>query len=277
MRLERLPHVLRQRTRPRRFHLYIVGLGGAGTTTLTEIFGHYRSAHEVDRRHMLPITSAQRLGELSPARRRWEMRRRNLRFGLEVDSAGFLNLFVPELARMYPRARFVVLLRDCFTWMDTRIEKWLRSGETLTDLSDWAGPHRFLDWGVQFAVPPTPDDAPLVDRGLPPVGSLAKRWGETYAQVLASAPPDRTLVLRTEDIDTSLARLATFAGVDVSTLRAGVRRNSVRDREHLFAHVAHDHIVREAERYCAPVMQEFWGPDWRVLAHRVPGWDTVTP
>jgi hypothetical protein len=268
---------LRERSRPRRFQLYVVGLGGTGTTTLTDIFGHYRSAHEVDGRRMPPIASAARMGTLSPRRRHWEMRRRNLRFGLEVDSAAFLTLFVPELARMYPRARFVVLVRDCFTWMDTRIEKWLRNGETLTDLSDWAGPYRWADYGVKFAVEPTPDDAPLVHRGLPSVGSLAKRWGAAYEGVLACSPPDRTLVVRTEDLDTSLERLAEFAGVDVATLRAGVRRNSVATREHLFSRLAHDHVVREAERYCAPVMEEFWGPDWRALAHRVPGWDAVTP
>jgi hypothetical protein len=226
---------------------------------------------------MVPVASAARMGTLSPRRRRWEMRRRNLRFGLEMDSAAFLTLFVPELAAMYPRARFVVLLRDCFTWMDTRVEKWLRSGETLTDLSDWAGPYRWSDWGVRYAVAPTADDAPLVERGLPPVGTLARRWGETYTQVLTDAPPDRTLVLRTQDLDSSIVRLAEFVGVDASTLTAGVHRNRVEERQHLFSRLDHDHIIREAERYCAPVMEQLWGPDWRTLVHRVPGWDTVTP
>jgi len=277
VRLESLPRELRERSHRRRLQLYVVGLGGTGTTTMCDIFEHYRAAHEVDRRRMLPITNAERMGRLSPARRRWELRRRNVRFRLEVDSAAFLTLFVPELARMYPRARFVVLLRDCFTWMDTRIEKWLRSGETLTDLTDWAGPYRWDDYGVKWAVTPSPEDGPLVERGLPPVGSLAKRWGETHADLLAVAPRDRTLVLRTEDIDTSLERLAEFCGVDVSTLTPGVHRNALASRERLLARVSRDHVVREAERHCTPVMEQYWGPDWRTLVHRTPGRDTVTP
>jgi hypothetical protein len=268
---------VRTRSHRRRLHLYVVGLGGSGTTTLTDVFGHYRSSHEVDRRRIVPITTAARAGELSATRRWWELRRRNVRFGFEVDSAGFLTPFVADLARLYPRARFVVLVRDCFTWMDWRVRKWLHHGLTPTNLSDWAGQHRAAEWSVYFAVPPAPEDAPLMERGLAPVGSMAKRWGETLADVLAAAPAERTLVLRTEDIDTSFEQLAAFCGVDVSTLVRGLHRNAVPRREHLLAQISHDHILREAERYCAPVMEQYWGPDWRTLAHRVPGWDVVSP
>jgi hypothetical protein len=272
------PQRVRRRARRRRLQVYVVGLGGTGTTTLCDIFEHYRAAHEVDRRRMLPIANAARTGRLSPARRRWELRRRNLRFGLEVDSAAFLTLFVPDLARMYPRARFVVSVRDCFTWMDTRVEKWLRSGERIDpNATDWAAPYRWSDYGVTWAVTQSPEDAPLVERDLPPIGSLAKRWAQTYADVLRSSPPDRTLVMRTEDIDTSLERLAEFCGVDGSTLTPGVHRNAAPSRERLLSQLSRDHVLHEVERYCAPLMEQFWGPEWRTLVHRVPGWDTVTP
>ena len=33
--------------------------------------------------------------------------------------------------------------------------------------------------------------------------------------------------------------------------------------------VCTDHVLAEAERWCAPLMRELWGPDWRTLVNRV--------
>jgi hypothetical protein len=273
VKLQTLPGQLRARAHGRRLRVYVVGLGGSGTTTVAHAFDHYRSYHEVDSKRMVRLSTAAELGELSRARRRWEMRRRNARFGLEVDSAPFLTPFVPELADLYPRAHFVVLVRDCFTWMDTRIEKWLRMN---AKRAHFRPPHRWAEYS-KYAVAPSPEDWPLIEHDLPPVGNVANRWAAGLSAVLSIAPPDRTLVLRTEDIDTSMPTLAEFCGIDVSTLRSGVRANVVSDRRRLLSRLNQEHVVGEAERYCAPLMEEFWGADWRTLVHRVPGWDTVTP
>ena len=267
---------MRKRARRRRLRLYVVGLGGSGTTSLTYIFGNYRSAHECEPGRMVPLTNAARYGDMTPARRRWEMRRRSLRFGLEVDSAAFLSPFVPELAELYPRARFVVMIRDCFSWMDTRLEKWLRSGVNLTTTDDLRAQFRWTEYGVVYAVAPSPEDAPLVDRDLPPVGTLAKRWAAAVSDVLTTAPPDRTLVVRTEDIDTSIERLAQLCSVDASTLVRGVHRNAAPRRERLLSQVSREHVLHQAEQWCAPLMEQFWGPEWRMLVDRVSGWDAPT-
>jgi hypothetical protein len=245
--------------------LYVVGLGKTGTTTMRSIFGHYRAAHEMDRLHFVPVSTRALNGTLSPAQARWEMRRRSIRFGLEVDSAAFLTPFAPQLRDMYPRAQFLVLVRDCFSWIDSWAEHWVRHVTTGTP---WEA-HRAALYAGADAPAATPDDRPLTERGLPPVGALLHRWGTTYSTLRIEAPPERTLVVRTEDIDTAHERIAAFCRVKPNTLAVSVRENVAPRREGILRDVPTDHLLAEAERYCAPVMSALWGPEWHSLIARV--------
>lgn len=239
-------------------------MGRSGTTTLRWVFGQYRAGHEYDCARVVPLAAQAWNGMVGPSRARWEMRRRALRFGLEVDSAGFLTPFVPQLRDLYPRAQFVVLIRDCFSWLESRVDHW-----------DWArDPTREPYWSAyqdamfasSAAPPATAADAPLVDRGIPPVGAFLQRWASTYSGLLAAAPADRTLVLRTEAIDDARDALAAFCRVDRSTLEVPGRVNTSQQRKGIVGDVAVDHVRAEADRFCAPVMDQFWGPDWRAFA-----------
>jgi hypothetical protein len=180
--------------------------------------------------------------------------------------------FVPTLAELRPDARFVVLIRDCFSWMDSLLEHWTRVAR---DVPGEAG----------LVVPgaPTNDWATVSSQlraGRPSAGlaaTLVKTWAETYTRLLAEVPGDRTLVVRTEDIHASGPRLGALCGVDPATLRMDARRNVAPGRRGVLAALPQDIVVREAERWCAPLSEEYWGPEWRALATRVPAWARADP
>src|SRR6188472_2082412 len=102
-------------------HVYGVGVGKSGSTSMARMFDQYRSAHEVDAKRLLPIGEAILHGDLAVDSRRVraELRRRNWRFQLDVDSAPFLNPLTPMLVELFDDARFVLVLRDCFSWLDS--------------------------------------------------------------------------------------------------------------------------------------------------------------
>src|SRR5206468_1796738 len=118
--VRRLPGHLR----PRRLRIYGIGLGKSGTTTLARMFDNYRAGHEVDAARLLPLATAVLNDEIAQDSRRVrrELRRRSVRFHLDVDSAPFLTPFAPILAGLFPDAQFVLALRDCFSWLDSRVE-----------------------------------------------------------------------------------------------------------------------------------------------------------
>jgi hypothetical protein len=259
--VRRLPAHLRRR----RLHLHGVGIGKSGTTTLAEMFRDYRAAHELDAERFVPISAGVLTGQyaLDARRVRFELRRRQIRFRLEVDSADFLNPVAGTLAALFPGARFVLTIRDCFSWLDSSVEWRLKT----TDAGIWA-PMRDAMYGSSPAVF-APEEAPLRDAGLPPIAAYLRRWAQQNAAVLRRVPSERLLVVRTEDLSGAGDTLARFAGVPVGTVHpAHAKANT--DRTGLLAQVPRDFIGERAREHCATLMEKYWGLDWYDLRARLP-------
>jgi hypothetical protein len=214
---------------------------------------------------MLPIATQVQAGELaanSPVVRQ-ELRRRSARYRMEVDVAQFLTPFAGTLAEMHRNARFVLMVRDCFSWLDSRIEKNLRDGSEHAAL---LGPWFAALYGPDdhdFA----PEEAVLRDVGLRPVASYLRAWSAVTEGVMRAVPTDRLLVVRTEDLDTSLDRIAEFADVPASTMTPR-RSNQLGSRTGVLEQVPVDYLSARARELCTPLMERYWGPEWPQLADR---------
>jgi hypothetical protein len=230
------------------------------------MFGWYRAAHEIDRKRMQAVATRVLLGELDPgsARVRTELRRRSVRYHLEVDVAGYMSVFGATLADMYTDAMFVLLIRDCFSWLNSAVDMRIRN------LHHPSNTHAYFhakygSYGHEFAS----EEAALQQAGLVPATSWLRSWAQTNQRVLDAIPSERLLVVRTEDLDTSAEVLAHFAGVPLSTVHA-VHTNRNPSPTGLVSEVPVSFVVEQARRYCAPLMDRFWGPDWCDLATRLP-------
>ena len=227
------------------------------------MFATYRSSHECDASRMRALAAAVLRGELAAdaPRARWELRRRSVRYQLEVDGANFLTPFVATLADLHPDAKFVLTIRDCFSWLDSRLEH-LRSRPPDRDLYVAAQYARFDDG---FA----PEELVLRDAGLRPIAAYFRGWAAYNDLVLASVPKDRLLVVRTEDLDTSADVLAQFVGVPASTVRpAHANRNE--SPTGFLGQIPTSFIVERAREHCGPLMERYWGAEWCNLSARLP-------
>jgi hypothetical protein len=257
---------LREHLRPRRFRLHALGNGKSGTTSLARMFGSYRVGHEIEGMRMRALAARVMTGELDErsARVRGELRRRSVRYHLEVDVAGHMAVFAGTLARMYDDAVFVLPIRDCFSWLDSAVEQLLRfdeQGRTRDAFYD----AKYLRHCDSF----TSEEAALEQAGLMPVAAWLAGWADSNERVLGSVPPERLLVVRTEDLDDSVAALAGFAGVPAATLRP-VHANRNPARTGLLGDVPPEFVVEQARKHCGSVMERFWGPDWCDLRTRLP-------
>jgi len=257
-RIRRIPgHV-----RPRRFRLFGLGEAKTGTTSLADKFGRYRSGHEWDRGRMTPVSNARLAGRLSAADARKELRHRSWRFNLEVDCAYFLAPFAGDLVAAHDDARFVLLVRDCFSWLDSRVEYALRPAQTAAGIESMAARYGRYD------EPRRPEEAGLHDSGLFPLTAYLRYWAELSAAVVRDVPADRLCILRTEDLDDADARLAAFVGVDPSTILPAHSNHNER-RTGVLRAVADEWIVELATEHCAPLMRQLWGDDWVSLRSRL--------
>ena len=262
-RVRRLPGHLR----PRRLRVYGTGHGKSGTTSLARMFGMYRAAHEVDARRILPVATAIVDGELAAdaARVKVALRRRSRRFHLEVDSAAFLMPCTEALVGLFTDAKFVLLIRDCFSWLDSRVEWDLRHPPEAVAIFAPLRTALYRRFGDEFA----PEEAALEAAGVRPITAYLPSWTEWNQEVLRTVPADRLLVVRTEDLDHSAATLAAFADVPAATVRPA-HANHNPHRASLLARVPREFVVARVEEHCARLMETYWGAAWRDLETRIP-------
>ena len=124
--------------RPR---LYGIGMGKTGTNVLASMFAGVPAAHEPEAGDVIET-----LLDYEAGRRDWRALRnfvvdRDRRLGLAVDVSN-LNIFLVDLLlELDPQARFVLTIRDPWSWLDSIVNQYLRREPT----AQWraVADHRF--------------------------------------------------------------------------------------------------------------------------------------
>ncbi|MBI1354254.1 MAG: hypothetical protein GC160_07905 [Acidobacteria bacterium] len=242
---------------PLRLRVFGVGLPKTGTTSLAAMFaGHYRASHESGLQ-ILPAVSAHLEGELSREQVFPLLDDRIEQLRLEVDVASYLGHFVEPLAERYPEARFVVTVRRCLPWVVSLANHMV--GRPLKPGSLWKR-YRDARFG-RYDEPFAPEEEPLRELGLFPLRSLFHYWRDETERMLAEAPPDRTLVIKTAELRASGPRLSEFLAIPPETLQP-VHANRQRGDASALTLIPDDFVLERAEPICGPLMARLYGPDW---------------
>ncbi|MDX1419450.1 MAG: sulfotransferase [Rubricoccaceae bacterium] len=251
----------------RRLHVYGVGLPKTGTHSIANLFdGHYRADHEA--RAVLTMLHLLRWlrGEVSDEAAMQMLRGRDRYLDLEVEAAHFLAFPAGLLARLYPEARFVLTIRDPYTWLNSSVTQSIRTyNSTHPNRAVWLAlaDHRYGRRGFEYA----PEEAPLRGHGgVYPVRSYLDYWVWHIEHVLRSVPERRLFVLRTPEIKPRAGDLARWLGVPEETLsleQAHAFARPVKPVD-VFDVLPADFIEAEVQRQCGPLMERFF-PEIRSL------------
>jgi sulfotransferase family protein len=206
---------------PRRFHLIGVGLMKTGTTSLASLFRPFRWGYEFLLAESIERLVAWRGGRLErEGMRRWLARRAEAG-ALEMDSAAFNHYFLEILLELHPAARFVYTRRDAVSWADSFLNMALQY-DTYLEGHPWPGWPLAL--GRLMAPSFDPGQFASPEHLRPALRPLAEEllgfYARETARIEAALPPERSLVIPTDSLSTSLDTLAEFAGVPRSALNA---------------------------------------------------------
>jgi len=205
----------------RLFHLIGVGLPKTGTTSLAHLFQPFRWGDE-----FLFAESVERLLGWKAGRldrddmRRWLILRAEAG-ALELDATSFNHYFLDILVELHPAARFVYTRRDVVSWADSFLNMVLRHGAYLRG-RPW--PEWQLALGRLMAPSFEPrhfaSPAHLYLALRPLAEELLGFYARETARIEAELPPERSLVIATDGLSTSLDTIAAFAGLPRSALNA---------------------------------------------------------
>jgi Sulfotransferase domain len=178
--------------------------------------GWRRSAHEPGWQELLPLLPKVRAGELSTDRLGPFFVKRHHRLGLEFESSHLLGSFTPHLVEIFPRAQFVLLVRDCRSWIDSMINDQVN----LT-------PAQVPVWRVAYDAyfDRSNRDFPKQERilkelDLYPLRNYVAYWHSEVKAITSCVPDERLLTLRTEELSSTLPAITNFFGLPADALSA---------------------------------------------------------
>ena len=227
---EEVPAVPWVATMPaRRFHLVCVGLPRSGVVSLFTLFRNFRAAAEYAESETIRTLVDHHRGRLSDEALRAYMVRRDRESALEMDAASFLHLTGELLATLSEETRFVLPIRAPDAWFESYLGELVRVSERLRACGK-APPSWQRDYGEMLVGLFDWEEVatPEVRRARLP--DLARRflthWAQANGKMLDALPPERTLVLRTEDLGPMRGRLAAFVDQPVDALTGASHSNA---------------------------------------------------
>jgi Sulfotransferase domain len=225
----------------------------SGTHSLAGVFAReYRSAHEPDAKGQVELTCDLLEGKATRRDVRRYLRAREERLHLEVNAAGWNGLLIDELLALGRDTQFVLTVRDPRSWLDSLLNH-LKTGQ--------APPHfeRYRRLVFDTGRPHPPEEAVLAEHGFYPVAGYLGSWARRHAQVLDAVPPERLLILRTEEFGDRLDDVARFVGVPSETLDPEESHGfKARARFNLLDQIDQDHLDEQVETICTPIQRRLF-------------------
>lgn len=238
--------------KPRRLDICCCGLSKTGTHSLTGLFENYRSEHHPDAELRLQLSAAYLKGELDVARARKILGRQDRLLWLEMESSSLAGILIEPLAAACPRKKFILTIRDVYSWCDSWLDHNINSPPA--DSSPWAALDRIRLRVDDFR--PTKHDAPLTERGFPPLACFFQLWANHNSRVLQAVPSARLLTIKTREITGRIAEIAAWSGVDAATLRMDKAWLFAAPRKHrVLASLDGSYVQETAERFCGDFMR----------------------
>ena len=242
--------------RVRRARVYSVGTGKSGTHSIASMFSKtVRAAHEPEAIPLMEQFAAWKTGRLNKAQFTEWLRARDRRLALEVDSSTLNRDILDILIAEFPNARFVLTIRDCYSWCNSQVNHNIRFRQEMHPLWMEMGKWRMPPQPFQHA----PEEGVLTELGLRSLDFYFSYWSWHNTGVLEQVPPDRLLVVRTDEIGTRAYEIAEFAGLPRRVVRVdqshGYRNPA---KKQILQQIDSGFIQAKVERHCRPLMQRFF-------------------
>ncbi|HKB69001.1 MAG TPA: sulfotransferase [Pyrinomonadaceae bacterium] len=246
--------VLRLRPPSRRFHAYCIGTSKSGTHSVAEIFGRrYRAAHEPGVEQLIDMMLAASSGKASQSQLVEFVRSRDSRLRLELECSHPLFHILDVLLGEFDEARFILTIRDCYSWLDSQINSQL----SYIEAKHWQnfGEFKYLGESVRH-----PEKEQIFAQfGLYTLDGYLSAWASHNQKVLTTVPRDRLLVVRTQDIAKDLPKLGDFLGVPVNNLDP-TRAHSFKGGKKfsLLSKLDQQYLEEKVNKYCRTLMDAYF-------------------
>jgi len=236
--------------------LYCIGTTDSGNHSVQALLApHLRSAYEPEGEEVIELILANAAGRMNESEVDYYLLLRDRRLSLELDSSQ-LNIFLlHQLVQLFPAARFVLTIRDPYSWLDLVINHQL----THPTSDKWVAMREFRFRPDLYVH--QPEELILKDHGLYTIDGYLSYWGWHNRKAIAVVPEEQLLILRNDQISECVDEIAAFAGIPKGRLRRE-KSHSFRapKRFGLLDKVDRQFLEEKIDEHCGSLVAQFF-PD----------------
>lgn len=208
-----LRRLVKKATGRRSVQCICLGAAKTGTTSFAAMFDNsYRTAHEPDPAVLTSAVAKVLAGDSPDTELITWLQERDRRLQLEVEASHPLGYLAPWLPRAFPAAQFVITLREPLPWLKSRLNfhyfksppQWQRYRELI-----WSRWHQGY----------SKQEAGLERLGLYSLDAYLSQYAEQYRILFNHLPKHRRLLINTDALDVSAARIAEFLAIKPTGVR----------------------------------------------------------
>ena len=239
---------------PRKTHIYCIGAAKSWTHSIAAMFDdQLRCAHEPESDQVIDLILDVDAGRVDEAELGRFLLKRDRRLWLDIDSSQLNFFFIRKLTALFPEAKFVLTIRDPYSWLDSFMNHQLARGGSDT----WV---RLRNYRLRPELYTHQEgETVLKENGLYTLDGYLSYWGHHNRTVIESVPQDRLLIVRTDKITESAEKIAAFAGVPASHLR---REEShafkAKERFGLVGQIDPAYLQQKVNMHCGELVDRFF-------------------
>lgn len=244
------------RTRPPAgsFQAYCIGTPKSGTHSIAKIFSqNYRAAHEPIYEPMIKMLLDAADGSVSQNELVEFIRSRNRSLRLEMESSHLLFYFLDILLAEFDNARFILTIRDCYSWLDSQINNQL----SYIEANHWKD---FGEFKYQSEILQHPKEEQVLAKfGVYTLDGYLSAWALQNRQTLSTVPPHKLLVVKTREISRDLKKIADFVGVPVNRLSPlGTHSFKTKKKYGLLSQLDEQYLNDKVNQHCRTLMDKYY-------------------
>ena len=235
----------------RKLHVYGIGAAKTGTTSLSAIFGRkFRAAHESDVQRLNHFLIRYLSGDLDYTGMKDILLERDKKLKLDVEASHPMGYLSDILVESFPRALFIITMREPYSWLRSRLNFHIK-----LDPSEWREYREFFWTNRQGEY----DKRELLLKryGLCSLDIYLSQYADHYQRVLASVPAKRRLIIRTDELASSLGKIANFVGVPECLLQ-NAHSNREAKKIEILSEMDSDFVRERIWLNCGNLIKEYF-------------------
>lgn len=231
----------------RQLRVYCLGAAKTGTTSFAGMFAeNYRSEHEPNVPDLTSHVINYHKGKLSAQECKAWLLARDKSLNLDVEASHPLGYMAPLLADIYPEAKFVITYREPLAWLRSRLDF-----HKIVQPTDWKV-YRDYIWAKGHQGYDA-EESILEKNGLYSLDAYLSQYAEQYKILFESLPEERTLVIKTNELNNSKLALANFLDIAESNIEIK-HMNKVDEKLNILDEINGEYVTAKINKHCTEVM-----------------------